>query len=101
MGSGDLTPNISELASLDGSRSLVDVSNLLSDVEVATLDVVDTVNLHKSSVVVGVSSSSVKQQANIAIHDEKSTDTTAPSFAQFHIPLETKEGTLDVKSWLK
>lgn len=63
MGSGDLTPNISELASLDGSRSLVDVSNLLSDVEVAALDVVDTVNLHKSGVMVGVSSSSVNVEA--------------------------------------
>lgn len=63
MGSGDLTPNISELASLDGGRSLVDVSNLLSDVEVAALDVVDTVNLHKRGVMVGVSSSSVNVEA--------------------------------------
>lgn len=59
VGSGDLAPNISELATTDGSRSLVDVGDLLAEVEVTTLDVVDTVNLHQRGVVVGVSSSSV------------------------------------------
>lgn len=57
----NLTPHVSELAATNGSRSLVDVGNLLSDVEITAVNIVHTVNLHKRSVVIGVSSSSAKE----------------------------------------
>lgn len=70
VGSGDLTPDITELVTLDGSWSLVDEGNTLTVVELRSISVINTVNLEKSSVVVGVTTSS----------------------------LETKEGTLDVNT---
>lgn len=63
--SDDLAPHVSELAALDCSRSLVDVGDLLAVVELGSLGVSDTVNLHQGGVVVGVSSSSVVKREKI------------------------------------
>ncbi len=45
MTTGDLSPDNSEFRSTDGSGGLVDVSNSLSEVELAGLGIIDTINL--------------------------------------------------------
>ena len=59
MSTGDLAPDATELRAGLSSLGSVDVSNLLSDVEINGLLVVASLNLEKVGVVVGVSAASV------------------------------------------
>lgn len=73
MGASDLSPDNTELRSSDGLLGLVDVCDSLAEVEFGSLGVLNTFDLQKGGVVVGVAASS----------------------------LESDEGSLDVQStWL-
>lgn len=56
----DLAPDNAELGASDRSLGLVDIGHLLAEVVLASLSVVDTVDLEEGGVVVGVAATSVQ-----------------------------------------
>lgn len=62
VGAHDLAPDNTELGAGNGGLGLVDVGDLLSEVVLASLGVVDAVDLQEGGVVVGVAATSAQKE---------------------------------------